>query len=60
MSCVGKELVEDAAKIPIVDIVDDYDLVTCAAVLQVCSSSLIIFKFYYHINTSYVFHGYAS
>lgn len=43
MSCVGKELVEDAAKIPIVDIVDDYDLVTHAAVLQVSSSSLIMF-----------------
>ncbi|KAF3434258.1 hypothetical protein FNV43_RR25361 [Rhamnella rubrinervis] len=34
MSCVGKELVEDAAKIPIVDVVDDHDLVTRAAVLQ--------------------------
>lgn len=35
MSCVGKELVEDAVRIPIVDVVDDHDLVTSAAVLQV-------------------------
>lgn len=35
MSSVGKELVEDAARIPIVDVVDDHDLVTSAAVLQV-------------------------
>ncbi|XP_015894716.3 probable protein arginine N-methyltransferase 3 [Ziziphus jujuba] len=34
MSSVGKELVEDAARIPIVDVVDDHDLVTSAAVLQ--------------------------
>ena len=35
MSCVGKELVEDAAQIPIVDIVEGQDLVTNAAVLKV-------------------------
>lgn len=35
MSCVGKELVEDAAQTPIVDIVDSHDIVTDAAVLQV-------------------------
>ncbi|RVW36398.1 putative protein arginine N-methyltransferase 3 [Vitis vinifera] len=34
MSCVGKELVEDAAQTPIVDIVDSHDIVTDAAVLQ--------------------------
>ncbi|KAE8038434.1 hypothetical protein FH972_010945 [Carpinus fangiana] len=34
MSCVGKELVGDAAQIPIVDIVDDKDIVTSSAVLQ--------------------------
>ncbi|KAF5733646.1 arginine N-methyltransferase family protein [Tripterygium wilfordii] len=34
MSCIGKELVQDAAKIPIVDVVDDRDLVTDAVVLQ--------------------------
>ncbi|KAJ4720411.1 Arginine N-methyltransferase family protein [Melia azedarach] len=34
MSCVGRELVQDAARIPVVDVVDDHDLVTNAAVLQ--------------------------
>ena len=35
MSCVGKELVEGTAQIPIVDVVDGHDLVTKAAVLKV-------------------------
>lgn len=35
MSCVGRELVQDAAKFPIVDVVDDHDLVTNAAALKV-------------------------
>lgn len=35
MSCVGKELVEDASKHPIVDVVDSQDIVTNAVVLQV-------------------------
>lgn len=35
MSCVGKELVEDASRVPIVDVVDDQDIVTNAVVLQV-------------------------
>ncbi|CAL1377274.1 unnamed protein product [Linum trigynum] len=34
MSCVGNELVQDAARIPIVDVVQDSDLVTHASVLQ--------------------------
>nr|POF08844.1 putative protein arginine n-methyltransferase 3 [Quercus suber] len=34
MSCIGKELVGDAAKIPIVDIVDNHDIVTNSTVLQ--------------------------
>lgn len=34
MSCVGKELVEDASKHPIVDVVDSQDIVTSAVVLQ--------------------------
>ncbi|XP_027342368.1 probable protein arginine N-methyltransferase 3 [Abrus precatorius] len=34
MSCIGKELVIDAARIPIVDIVDSQDLVTSSAILQ--------------------------
>ncbi|KAL8154873.1 hypothetical protein AgCh_000282 [Apium graveolens] len=34
MSCIGKELVEDASKHPIVDVVDSQDIVTSAAVLQ--------------------------
>lgn len=37
MSCIGKELVIDAARIPIVDVVDSQDLVTCSAILQVCA-----------------------
>lgn len=35
MSCIGKELVGDAAQTPIVDIVDNHDIVTSSAVLQV-------------------------
>ncbi|MBA0746317.1 hypothetical protein Gogos_008850, partial [Gossypium gossypioides] len=34
MSYIGKEVVEDAAKFPIVDIINHHDLVTDAAVLQ--------------------------
>ncbi|KAL2337217.1 hypothetical protein Fmac_011663 [Flemingia macrophylla] len=34
MSCIGKELVTDAARIPIVDVVDSQDLVTSSAILQ--------------------------
>ncbi|KAL9321764.1 hypothetical protein ACSQ67_009817 [Phaseolus vulgaris] len=34
MSCIGKELVIDAAQIPIVDVLDSQDLVTSSAVLQ--------------------------
>ncbi|XWS65458.1 hypothetical protein CRYUN_Cryun05aG0114300 [Craigia yunnanensis] len=34
MSSIGKEVVEDAAKFPIVDIVNHHDLVTNSAVLQ--------------------------
>lgn len=37
MSSVGNELVEDAARAPIVDVVDGHDLVTNTAVLQVLS-----------------------
>lgn len=35
MSCISKELIEDAAQTPIVDFVESQDLVTDAAVLQV-------------------------
>ncbi|CAL5330568.1 unnamed protein product [Camellia sinensis] len=34
MSCIGKELVEDAAQVPIVDVVDGCDIVTNTVVLQ--------------------------
>ncbi|XP_050235016.1 probable protein arginine N-methyltransferase 3 [Mercurialis annua] len=34
MSCIGRELLQDAAKIPIVDVVNECDLVTDFAVLQ--------------------------
>ncbi|CAL5381514.1 unnamed protein product [Camellia sinensis] len=34
MSCIGKELVEDAARVPIVDVVDGCDIVTNTVVLQ--------------------------
>ncbi|KAL8154401.1 hypothetical protein V2J09_012161 [Rumex salicifolius] len=34
MSCVGKELVEDAAKFPIVDVIEKSDIVTQTACLQ--------------------------
>lgn len=35
MSCVGKELNEDAARFPIVDSVEGHDLVTNSSVLKV-------------------------
>lgn len=35
MTCVGKELVQDAARIPIIDVIDDCNLLTGPAVLQV-------------------------
>ncbi|GLT64965.1 hypothetical protein SLA2020_374240 [Shorea laevis] len=34
MSCIGREVVEDASKIPIVDVVDECNLVTNAATVQ--------------------------
>ncbi|PSS18961.1 Protein arginine N-methyltransferase [Actinidia chinensis var. chinensis] len=34
MSCIGKELVEDAAGVPFVDVVDSQDIVTNTVVLQ--------------------------
>ncbi|XP_077244620.1 protein arginine methyltransferase 3 [Tasmannia lanceolata] len=34
MSCIGKEVVEDAAQLPIVDVVDSRDIVTDTVVLQ--------------------------
>ena len=42
MSCIGKELVGDAAKIPIVDIVDNHDIVTNSTVLQVSITPFIL------------------
>jgi protein arginine N-methyltransferase 3 len=35
MSCIGKEVVEDAAQQPIVDVVDSRDIVTETSVLHV-------------------------
>lgn len=34
MSCIGKEVVEDSAKFPIVDVVDSRDIMTNAVVIQ--------------------------
>ncbi|XP_058078832.1 probable protein arginine N-methyltransferase 3 [Magnolia sinica] len=34
MSCIGKEVVEDAAQLPIVDVIDSRDIVTNTVVLQ--------------------------
>lgn len=41
MSCIGKEIVEDAARYPIVDVVNDADLVTDAVLLQVSGGFLM-------------------
>lgn len=38
MSCIGKELVEDASQNPIVDVVDGRDIVTNPVVLKVSVS----------------------
>lgn len=52
MSCVGKELFDGAAKVPIVDVVEDRGLVTSAAILQVgvvlllnCEKCIIYYVF---------------
>lgn len=45
MSCVGKELVEDAAQGPIVDVVDGNDIVTNTAILQASIFDSIPFYF---------------
>lgn len=37
MSCISKEVVEDASENPIVDVLDSRDIVTQSAVLQVSS-----------------------
>lgn len=37
MSCIGEELVIDAARYPIVDVIDHQDLVTSSTILQVCA-----------------------
>lgn len=44
MSSVGKELVKDAAELPIVDVVNSHDIVTDTAVLKVSSRSLLLAK----------------
>ena len=44
MSSVGKELVKDAAELPIVDVVDSHDIVTDTAVLRVSSLFLLLAK----------------
>lgn len=44
MSCIGKELVEDAARVPIVDIIDSGDIVTNTVALQV-SAQCFCFSF---------------
>lgn len=37
MSSIGNEIVEDAARNPIVDVIDKCDLVTNPVILQVCA-----------------------
>lgn len=36
MSCIGEEIVKDASRIPIVDVIDSCDIITNSTVLQVC------------------------
>lgn len=36
MSCIGREVVEDAARVPIIDVIDSCHIVTTPKVLQVC------------------------
>ncbi|CAA0838877.1 Probable protein arginine N-methyltransferase 3 [Striga hermonthica] len=36
MSCIGREIAEDAARFPIVDVIDSCNIVTTTEVLQVC------------------------
>jgi len=54
MSCIGKEVVEDAAKTSIVDVVDSKDIVTESASLKVsCSSRTITCTVHYHLSVSH-------
>lgn len=45
MSCVGKEVVEDAAQLPIVDVIDSRDIVTNSVSLQVMIKLFFIFSY---------------
>lgn len=45
MSCVGKEINKEAARFPIVDVINSCDVVTSTAVLQV---SVSYWSFYEH------------
>ena len=42
MSSIGKEVVEDAAKFPIIDIINHHDLITNSAVLLVCGFNILM------------------
>lgn len=49
MSCIGKEVMEDAACSPIVDVMDSKDIVTESTVLQVYLLTTLLF---YTLKTS--------
>lgn len=36
MSCIGQEIVEDASRFPIIDVIDSINIITTTEVLQVC------------------------
>ena len=56
MSCIGKELVEDAARVPIVDVVDSCDIVTNTAILQVSAQGHL---FIFVISTKWLYDYYS-
>lgn len=43
MSRIGQEVIEDSARIPIVDVIDSSHIVTNTEVLQVCVQCLLCF-----------------
>ena len=52
MSSIGKEVLEDTARIPVVDVIEDRDLVTGPALLKVWKLTRTLFAFYVVESTS--------
>ena len=52
MSSIGKEILEDTTRIPVVDVIEGRDLVTGPALLKVWKLTRTLFAFYVVESTS--------